>query len=68
VRVNDPGTWARLCRTQAALTADPKARDLLLELAAEYEALDGRGNASIMDEAGPPEIVESLRVAVERKR
>jgi hypothetical protein len=34
-----PGEWARLCRVEAAWATDSQTKALLLEMAAEYEAL-----------------------------
>jgi hypothetical protein len=38
-----PWEWARICRTQAALTADPQTKAFLLQLAEEYEAIVSAG-------------------------
>lgn len=65
---DDPGTWAQLCRAQAALTSDPAARELLLELAAEYEALPPSEPGECADDALEDKIVTSVRVAAERER
>ena len=65
--MNDPATWASFCRTQAALAADPKAREVLLELAAEYEALDGRECPSATHDVLQHQIADSVQ-AVEQKR
>ncbi len=42
METNDAEGWARICRTQAVLTYDPKTRDFLLEMAEEYEAIAAR--------------------------
>ena len=33
--------WARICRIEAARTSDPATREVLLDLAAGYEAIAG---------------------------
>ncbi len=39
MQTNGPEEWAGICREQAALSHDRFVRDLLLEMAAEYEAI-----------------------------
>ena len=65
---DDPGGWAKLCRTQAALTSDPAARELLLQLATEYEAIRPGPLARVADDVLQDEIVKSVKVAAERER
>jgi len=45
----DPGSWARICRVQAALKAHADTRALLLELAAEFDAPLSSGNEVLRD-------------------
>jgi hypothetical protein len=39
---DDPIEWARLCREQAEITPDPRIAGLLVQLAAQCEALAER--------------------------
>lgn len=65
---NDAQMWARLCRTQAAVTTDRKARELLIELAVEYEAVARKNALDPDDPALQNEVAKRLVEAAARLR
>ena len=44
---NDPSEWARICRIEAAWTTHAPTREMLLDLAREFEAISPSAQATV---------------------